>query len=78
MYLCLCIFFVLWEKCRPQVLKIIHSVTDNGVKKAMEIVELVRPLVKQPLTLVLLLQICSDHLLDHLSNDVLYFDLYLA
>ncbi|XP_073249807.1 codanin-1-like [Porites lutea] len=27
------------EKCRPQVLKIIHSVTDNGVKKAVEIVE---------------------------------------
>ena len=42
----------------------------------MEIVELVRPLVKQPFTL--LLQICSDYLLDRLSNDVLYFDLCLA
>ncbi|KAJ7352921.1 negative regulation of DNA replication [Desmophyllum pertusum] len=29
------------EKCRPHVLKIIHSVTDDGVKTALETVELV-------------------------------------
>lgn len=34
-------FMICQEKCRPHVLKIIHSVTDDGVKTALETLELV-------------------------------------
>ena len=31
--------FYFQDKCRPHVLRIIHSMTDEGVKKATETVE---------------------------------------